>query len=95
MRFGARTGSFAKEQRVDWAADPTFWNTINAEGRKFSLLLTTTSSAKSTWYLVKSSASSKRPRLILEYTVADQPAVTRSDGLPAVQSARPFLAHTR
>ena len=91
IRFGARTDSFAKEQRVDWAADPTFWNTINAEGRKFSLLLTTTASAKSTWYLVKSSASSKRPRLILEYTVADQPAVTQSDGLPAVQSARPFL----
>jgi hypothetical protein len=89
--FGATTASFAKKQRVYWDANPTFLEKINAAGRKFSLLLTTTSSAKSAWYLVKSSDSSKRPRLILEYTVADQPAVTQSDGLPAVQSARPFL----
>ncbi len=89
--FGARTHEAGKDERVYWNAAPKFLDDIKAEGSKFSLLLSTESSARSTWYLANSSVIGNRPRLILEYTVAGQPALTQSDGLPAVQSARPFL----
>ncbi|WP_291986648.1 PQQ-binding-like beta-propeller repeat protein [Candidatus Accumulibacter sp. ACC007] len=96
--FGkSRTLKFAKDERVYWDAGQDFLGTIQAQGgeRKFSLLLTTPSSASSTWYLTGAADLSHWPRLILEYAVADQPALTQSDGLPAVQSARPFLPTAR
>jgi hypothetical protein len=95
--FGSRTRKAAKEERVYWDAGQDFLGTIQGQvgERKFSLLLTTPSRAKSTWYLAASTELSHRPRLILEYTVADQPALTQSDGLSAVQSARPFLPTAR
>ena len=95
IRLGATTLTASTEPRVYWTARKDFLDKIRDEGSKFSLLLTTTSSASSTWYLTGATALSHRPRLILEYTVADQPALTQSDGLPAVQSTRPFLPTAR
>jgi outer membrane protein assembly factor BamB len=95
--FGSKTLKAAKEERVYWDAGKDFLATLPAQvgEREFSLLLTTPSSARSTWFLAGSAEISHRPRLILEYTVADQPPLTQSDGLPAVQSARPFLPTAR
>ena len=42
------------------------------------------------WYSDKSIDIGNRPRLIIEYIVEDQPAVTQSNGLPAVQSSQTF-----
>lgn len=91
--FGSKTLKAAKEERVYWNAREDFLGVLQGQvgERNLSLLLTTPSSARSTWFLAGSADISHRPRLILEYTVADQPALTQSDGLPAVQSARPFL----
>jgi hypothetical protein len=62
-------------------------------GKMFMLELasTTASAATSEWFSITSGESKYRPRLIVEYTVADRPAVTQSDGVPAVQSQKGFL----
>jgi len=95
--FGSKTLKAAKEERVNWDLGSDFLGKVQAQvgERKFSLRLITGASAMSTWYLTGATNLSHRPRLILEYTVADQPALTQSDGLPAVQSARPFLPTAR
>jgi hypothetical protein len=95
--FGSKTLKAAKEERVYWDAREDFLGTLQGQvgERKFSLLLTTPSSARSTWFSAGTTNLSHRPRLILEYTLAGQPALTQSDGLPAVQSARPFLPTAR
>ncbi|MBK7954126.1 MAG: PQQ-binding-like beta-propeller repeat protein [Candidatus Accumulibacter sp.] len=96
IRLGAATFNAGANERVDWTTrNQNFLDRIKNEGSRFSLLLCTPSSASSTWYLTDPVNSSHRPRLILEYTVADQPALTQSNGLPAVQSARSFLPMAR
>ena len=83
-RDGRKTSNPAAETFL------TAINAVDGKGKKFSLLLTTPKNISS-WYSATPSVDSQnQPRLILEYTVAGQP-VTQSDGLPAVQSARPFL----
>jgi large subunit ribosomal protein L11 len=82
---GRKTSNPAKETFL------TAINAVDGKGKKFSLLLTTPKNISS-WYSATPSVDSQnQPRLILEYTVTSQPAVTQSDGLPAVQSTRPFL----
>jgi hypothetical protein len=90
VSFGTITTSGGNGIRAYWNAAPDFLNSVTTDGGKFSLLLSTTSAGKTTWS-TNSSTIGNRPRLILEYTLADRPAVTQSNGAPAVQSARAFL----
>jgi hypothetical protein len=67
-----------------------FVDAVNAGGRDFLLLMSTGSSARSSWHSIDSADVNYRPRLILEYTVPGQP-LTQSDGMPAARSPRAFL----
>ena len=90
--FGARTvpDNFEPGQHEVWTAQEGFAQTIDvADG--FSLLLTTDKHSEGgQWFSDLADDSSNRPRLILEYTMPGQPAVTQAAGLLAVQSPRAF-----
>ncbi len=78
--------NFKPGQHEVWTAQEGFAQTIDvADG--FSLLLTTDQRSEGgQWFSDLADDSSNRPRLILEYTMPGQPAVTQAARLPAVQS---------
>jgi hypothetical protein len=97
--FGATTVGRKKSasgMRSQWFAGSESVSKIenyNKAGQKFALVLSTTAGPTGAeWHSNKASTLSQRPRLILEYTLdGGVPAVTETNGLPAVQSRSAFL----
>jgi hypothetical protein len=96
--FGSKTLKAAKEERVYWDTRSGLFGYATRPSRRKKVFASADDTVQCQEHLVSGRPQtnlSHRPRLILEYTVADQPALTQSDGLPAVQSARPFLPTAR
>lgn len=101
--FGKRTqGALFGEETLDqhapdkdtpavWQANKTFLTQFPVLRGSIWLKLTTSEYEGRIWHANVTGESRHQPRLVLEYTDANHPAITQSAGLPAVHSPRPFL----
>jgi hypothetical protein len=92
-RFNGRANVTAQATSPFLKDISTDTGTGAGSGKEFWLELTSTTASKATseWHSINSKESQYRPRLIVEYTLTDRPAITQSEGLPAVQSQKAFL----
>ncbi len=80
-----------KDAPAVWQGNKAFLNQFPVLRGSLWLKLTTSEYEGRIWHALESRESRYWPRLVLEYSLANQPAVTQSNGLPDVHSPRAFL----